>query len=172
MPVEVTAFVAVGSNLGDRCALLDYALRRLRATDGISRVRASPVYESSAVGPGAQPDYLNAVFELGTTLPPVELLSLLQTIENDAGRIRGERWAARTLDLDLLLYGNTAQAGPRLTLPHPRIAERNFVVYPLFDLVPHWRLPDGTAVAAMRERLADDGLRRRDAGLDDRPGHA
>jgi 2-amino-4-hydroxy-6-hydroxymethyldihydropteridine diphosphokinase len=130
------------------------------------------VYESLAVGPGEQPDYLNAVLELTTDVAAGALLELLQSIEHAAGRVRTQRWAARTLDLDLLLHGDTRQEQERLTLPHPRLAQRNFVVYPLCDLAPELRLPDGTALAELRRRLPSDGLRLADAVLCAEPGRA
>ena len=103
----------------------------------------SSVWETAPIGP-EQPDYLNAVARLDTELDPLQLLDALQEIERHQGRTRGERWSARTLDLDLLLYGDTAMATERLTLPHPRMSERNFVLYPLLDVADaNLMLPDG-----------------------------
>ena len=98
--------------------------------------------------------------------------ALLQAVEDAAGRVRSERWGARTLDLDLLLHGDTRCEQEHLTLPHPRMAQRSFVVYPLFDLAPALRLPDGTALADLRGRLAPDGLRSTRAALGPDAGHA
>ena len=102
------------------------------------------MYASRAVGPGEQPDYLNAVVKLATDLPALSLLDALQAIENTQGRVRTQRWAARTLDLDLLLYGEQIIDSPRLQVPHPRMGERGFVLYPLKDVTDaNWMLPDG-----------------------------
>jgi 2-amino-4-hydroxy-6-hydroxymethyldihydropteridine diphosphokinase len=160
MATEARAFVAAGSNLGEPRTQLLFATRELRATAGIHRLRSSPWYRSTAIGPGEQPDYLNAVFELHTTLAPLELLEALQRTEAQAGRVRAERWGPRTLDLDILLYDGLCVQDPRLTLPHPRLAERNFVVFPLHDLDPALVLPGGAVLAELRSSLGGHGLRR------------
>ena len=172
MPAEVTAYVSVGSNLGDRWGFLRHARERLGVEPGIARLRISPVYQSTAVGPGVQPEYLNAVLELRTSLPPHALFAALQSIERDAGRERIERWGPRTLDLDLLTHGEASQDDAHLTLPHPRLATRNFVVYPLYDLAPALVLPDGTSVAELRERLSPEGLSLAGSGPGGVPDHA
>jgi 2-amino-4-hydroxy-6-hydroxymethyldihydropteridine diphosphokinase len=165
MPADTTAFVAFGSNLGDRLAHLEFARARIGAAPRTRLVRASPLYRSTAIGPGRQPDYLNAVLELHTGLEPLALLDCLQSIEQAAGRTRTLRWGARTLDLDLLLHGAGTVSDARITLPHRRLAERNFVVYPLFDLAPDLILPCGTPLARLRNELPGDGLWR----LEDSP---
>lgn len=149
------AWIGLGSNLaGDtdgprmqlQCAV--DALAQLPDT----RVTAvSPVYRSPAMllpdgSSPEQPDYCNAVALLDTSLMPLALLDALQAIESRQGRIRAERWGARTLDLDLLLFGNAAFNDERLTVPHPGIAERRFVLQPLFDIAPDLALPDGRPV--------------------------
>ena len=123
-----TAYVSLGSNLGAREQHLCGALASMRTTEGVFDVVASPVYETQPVGPGRQGPYLNAAARLRTELSPEELLSRLLEIELEAGRVRGERNAARTLDLDLLLYGERRIETPFLTLPHPRMHERCFVL--------------------------------------------
>lgn len=151
-------FIALGSNLGEPLAQLTTALR---AIDGIADTRLlahSPWYRSRALGPGLQPDYLNGVAELETSLDARELLSRLQAIETAQGRERGERWTARTLDLDILLYGNLRLEEPGLSLPHPRMQTRNFVLYPLYDLAPDLVLPCGTALGSLLARCPRDGL--------------
>jgi len=131
------AYIAFGSNLGDRHAHLLAARERLCLTAGISCRAASSLYESQPCGgPGGQGFYLNAVLEIATVLEPFALLQLLQTIENENGRIRSERWSARTLDLDLLLYGDLILQSEELTLPHPRLHERAFVLLPLREIAP------------------------------------
>jgi 2-amino-4-hydroxy-6-hydroxymethyldihydropteridine diphosphokinase len=141
------AFVGVGSNLGDRWARLALAARALRATPRVALVRASRVWDSAAVGP-PQPRYLNAVLELETALPPRELLAALRAVERAAGRERRVRWGARTLDLDLLLYADLALEVAGLTVPHPAIASRRFVLAPLAELCPGHVVPGTGATVA------------------------
>lgn len=159
------AYVALGSNLGSREEHLRAAVAALRATPGVRDVKLSPVYETRAVGPGAQGPYLNAVARLETSLAPRALLDRLLEIERGEGRRRGpERNAARTLDLDLLLYGSRLLDEPGLELPHPRLHERAFVLEPLRDLAPqlvHPRL--GLPIETLAARVRDpEGVRRRD----------
>jgi 2-amino-4-hydroxy-6-hydroxymethyldihydropteridine diphosphokinase len=141
------AFVGVGSNLGDRWARLALAARALRATPRLALVRASRVWDSAPVGP-PQPRYLNAVLELETELPPRELLAALRQVERAAGRERRVRWGARTLDLDLLLYADLALEAAGLTVPHPAIASRRFVLAPLAELCPGRVVPGTGATVA------------------------
>jgi 2-amino-4-hydroxy-6-hydroxymethyldihydropteridine diphosphokinase len=136
------AYVGVGSNLGDRWAHLAFAARQLRADSRVALVRASRVWDSEPVGP-PQPRYLNAVLELETQLTASGLHALLQLTERGARRRRESRWAARTLDLDLLLYGDQVLQTPKLVLPHPGIVSRRFVLAPLAELCPD-RLVPGT----------------------------
>lgn len=143
------AFVAAGSNLGDRWANLGLAARALAAAPRVAVVRASHVWETAPLGP-PQPRYLNAVLELDTLLPPRALLAALQEVEAQARRQRGLRWGPRTLDLDLLLHGDQVLAEPGLTLPHPGLARRRFVLEPLCELAPDLVVPgDGRTVAAL-----------------------
>lgn len=138
------AYVGLGANLADPLAQLRAATLALSDMPQSQLAAVSPVYRSAAVGPGEQPDYLNAVAMLATTLPPLDLLDALQAIESRQGRVRDVRWGARTLDLDLLLYGDLVTDSERLTLPHPRLAQRNFVLLPLADIAPaNLMLPDG-----------------------------
>jgi len=135
--VEDQVYVAIGSNLGDREAHLAAGIAALRETRGIEVVRVSPLYETDPVGPLPQGPYLNGAIQLATSLDPAALLDRMLEIEAAEGRTRGrERNAPRTLDLDLLLYGNRRWSGPGLELPHPRLAERPFVLEPLRDLAP------------------------------------
>ena len=153
-----TAYVALGSNLGDRDARLACAVRALGSLAGV-RVRAcSPVYETDPVGPGEQGPYLNAVVVLDCDRSPAELLAALHDIEARAGRRRDRghaaRWSARTLDLDLLFFGDAAIDEPDLQVPHPRIAQRSFVLVPLCDLAPDLVHPTfGQPVSALLARL-------------------
>nr|WP_298890808.1 2-amino-4-hydroxy-6-hydroxymethyldihydropteridine diphosphokinase [uncultured Acinetobacter sp.] len=129
-----TSYIGLGSNLGDRLAYLRFAIEALSK---IGQVRVSRLYASPPMGPQDQPDYLNAVVELITTLSPLDLLDQLQAIEQDAGRVRKRHWGERTLDLDLLLYGQDQIHHPRLNVPHVGLMARDFVLLPLLDLVPH-----------------------------------
>jgi 2-amino-4-hydroxy-6-hydroxymethyldihydropteridine diphosphokinase len=152
----VRAYVGVGSNLGDRWATLALAAQRLRAVPGVALVRASRVYETAPVGP-PQPRYLNAVLELETTLPPHDLLARLQETELAGGRTRGTRWGARTLDLDLLLYGDLVVRTPELVVPHPGVVSRRFVLEPLDELCPDLVVPGvGVTVHELRQAAPRD----------------
>lgn len=134
-PQRGGVYIALGSNLGDRGAHIGGALRELGATPGIRVLNCSSVYETDPVGgPPGQGRFLNAVAELATTLAPEALLDRLQEIERGHGRERSVRNAPRTLDLDLLLYGDVRCSDARLTLPHPRMWEREFVLAPLAEL--------------------------------------
>ena len=152
MTAEVRrAFLALGSNLGDRWAHLRAAVAGLPAAEVAA---VSPVYETEPVGgPGGQGAYLNAVVELRTARSPRALLELGQALEQGAGRVRAERWGPRPLDVDVLLVGDLSVDEPDLVVPHPRMWERAFVLVPLHDLAPdvvgdaRWAALDRTGVA-------------------------
>lgn len=147
------AYLALGSNLGDRQRFLDGAVARLRAAPGVSVRRVSPYYETAPVGgPAGSGAYLNAVAEADTSLPPDRLLETLLDIEREFGRIRTEPNAPRTLDLDLLLYDGLVRAAPDPVVPHPRLHERRFVLQPLADLAPDFVHP--TLHQTVRELFA------------------
>lgn len=155
----VPVLIAFGSNLGERAETLRDAAAALADVGGVSQLRLSPLRETIALTPdGPDPDaprYLNAVATAQTTLSPYELLDELQRIETEYGRARGERWADRTLDLDLVLYGGKAIADERLTVPHPRAHERDFVLAPWLALDPHAVLMGHGRVADLLERIGD-----------------
>jgi 2-amino-4-hydroxy-6-hydroxymethyldihydropteridine diphosphokinase len=136
----VRAYVAVGTNLGDRWRHLALAARALRAVPRTAVVRASAVHDTAPMGP-SQPRFLNAVLELETGLPPEPLLDAMLAIEQAALRRRELRWGPRTLDLDLVLHGTAVISGPRLKLPHPGLAARRFVLTPLAELAPELVVP-------------------------------
>jgi 2-amino-4-hydroxy-6-hydroxymethyldihydropteridine diphosphokinase len=139
-----TAYIGLGSNLHDPLQQLRQAVRSLAALPDTRLERLSAIYRSAAVGPGRQPDYLNAVARLDTVIAAPELLARLHRIEAGQGRERRERWGARTLDLDLLLYGDATSDTAALTLPHPRMAQRDFVLVPLREACgENLLLPDG-----------------------------
>ena len=129
------ALVGAGANLGDRFGTLVAARERLGATDGVTRLAASALYRTKPVGVLDQPEFLNAVLGIETTLSPEDLLQVLLGIEQEFGRERHVRWGPRTLDLDLLAYEGVVRSTPALTLPHPRLWERNFVLVPLRELL-------------------------------------
>jgi 2-amino-4-hydroxy-6-hydroxymethyldihydropteridine diphosphokinase len=139
------AFIGLGSNLGEREQNLRAALERLSE---LGRLRSSAVRETDPVGVTDQPKFLNAVAELHTQLPARELLDRLLGIERDLGRDRSveTRWGPRTIDLDLLLFGDEVIDEPGLTVPHPRLAERGFVLEPLYEIDPELVLPDGRRI--------------------------
>lgn len=132
---EVTAFVALGANLGDAAQALRDALTALGDTPRVRLVRASSLYRTAPIQ-SSGPDYVNAVAEVSTSLNAMALLDALQAIEQQAGRERPYRNAPRTLDMDLLLFGGARIESPRLTVPHPRMAQRAFVMVPLAELAP------------------------------------
>jgi 2-amino-4-hydroxy-6-hydroxymethyldihydropteridine diphosphokinase len=131
------AYLALGSNLGDRLASLQAAVDELAGAAGVRIDALSRVYETAPVGGPPQDPFLNAVVAVDTELDPHELLALAQQLERDAHRVRGERFGPRTLDVDVLLYGDLALDDPDLVLPHPRMWERGFVLAPLRDVAPH-----------------------------------
>jgi 2-amino-4-hydroxy-6-hydroxymethyldihydropteridine diphosphokinase len=143
------AFIALGSNLGDRLGNLQEAVHGLAATAGVKVVRTSRVYETDPVGP-PQPDYLNAVVLVETTLSARRLLEACLAVERTMGRERKERWGPRIIDLDLLLYGREEIEEPGLTVPHPRMHERGFVLAPLLELDADPALPGGRRLADLR----------------------
>jgi 2-amino-4-hydroxy-6-hydroxymethyldihydropteridine diphosphokinase len=149
-----TAYLGLGSNLGDRAKYLSDALRLLRTLPGVRVTAVSPVYETKPVGLVDQPDFLNLVVALETDLPPAPLLAACQGVEYALGRKRDVRWGPRTLDIDLLCHGSVISADPALTLPHPRLTERAFVLVPLSALAPELKLGGKTAreLAAATDR--------------------
>lgn len=134
----VTCFIGMGSNLGDPEQQLQRAEAAMAGLEQSNLIRVSPYYRSLPLGPIDQPVYLNAVAELETDLDPYALLRALQEIETRQERRREERWGPRTLDLDLLLYGGARIVSSLLTVPHPGLTERDFVLYPLADIAPDW----------------------------------
>jgi 2-amino-4-hydroxy-6-hydroxymethyldihydropteridine diphosphokinase len=165
--IEEKVYIAMGSNLGDRDAHLAAGLAALRGSEGIEVVAVSPLYETDPVGPPPQGPYLNGAVQLATRLDPSALLDRLLAIEAAEGRMRGvDRNAPRTLDLDLLLYGDRKWAGPDLEVPHPRLAERPFVLEPLCDLAPNFVHPIlGETIEVLARRVRDPAAVRRRVSL-------
>ncbi|MEO6712967.1 MAG: 2-amino-4-hydroxy-6-hydroxymethyldihydropteridine diphosphokinase, partial [Mycobacteriales bacterium] len=154
------AVLSLGSNLGDRLATLSAALGLLAAADVVP-VALSPVFETDAVGGPEQPDYLNAIAIVETSRPPYELLDVAQAVESGLGRERSVRWGARTVDIDIVVFDDLVSDDPRLTLPHPRAAERAFVLVPWLLVEPDAVLPDGRRIDQLVRDLGSAGVRRR-----------
>jgi 2-amino-4-hydroxy-6-hydroxymethyldihydropteridine diphosphokinase len=150
------AVLALGSNLGDRAGTMLQAVRRIAEVDGVELLAASTFHESVAVKPDgpdeSAPGYLNAVVIIETALEPQPLLDAVHEIEDDLGRVRGERWADRTIDIDIVTFGDLQSATETLVLPHPRAAERDFVLAPWLEVDPDAELPGRGGVARL---LAD-----------------
>lgn len=161
---SVRAYVGIGSNLDDPPSQVRRAFQALAALPAGRCLARSPLYRTTPVGgPPGQPDYVNAVAALDTWLEPDALLTALQEIENVRGRVRNERWGPRTLDLDLLLYGALIRDDPRLTLPHPRLHERAFVLYPLYDIAPTLLLPGRGRLSEWLTSCSPSGMTRLDS---------
>jgi 2-amino-4-hydroxy-6-hydroxymethyldihydropteridine diphosphokinase len=147
------ALIGLGSNVGDRLQFLQRAVKQLGETIGVQVRDVSSVYETEPVGSAAQAWFLNAVVAVDTSLNPVTLLQQTQAIERALGRETTYHWGPRTIDLDILLYGNTQVNTATLTIPHAELCQRAFVMIPLLELVPGLVLPDGTEVSACLIRL-------------------
>ena len=162
----IIAYLGLGANLGDRSANIHNALSTLHSCPEIEVMQMSSLYETTPVGVTDQPDFLNGVAALRTTLPPRGLLDILLHIENQMGRTRNLRWGPRVIDMDLLLYGDQQIHLPGLTVPHPRLRQRAFVLVPLAEIAPDLLLPgdekNGTdAVENVLRNLSGEGNIRR-----------
>lgn len=155
-----TAYIGLGSNLDSPCQHIVAAFAALAALPATALTRRSSLYKSKPVGPRDQADFINAVAELETGLLPLALLDGLQAIENRHGRARGRRWGPRTLDLDLLLYGAEMINSERLTVPHPEMLKRAFVLAPLVEIRADCALPGGGALNGHLAALDRAGLER------------
>jgi 2-amino-4-hydroxy-6-hydroxymethyldihydropteridine diphosphokinase len=157
----VRGYLGLGSNEGDRRAALEAAQRRLPA-HGVEVVRSSSVYETAPQGEVTdQPDFLNACLEIETDLGPEGLLAACKAVERELGRpATGRRHGPRPIDVDVLLLGELEHRSGALVLPHPEVTARRFVLGPLLELEPHLRLPDGTRLAPLLERVRDQPMRR------------
>lgn len=152
------AYIALGSNLDGPQQHIERAPRDIAALAKTTLLKTSPLYRTAPIGPAGQPDFINAVCSIETALPPTTLLQALQQIEQQHGRLRKAHWGPRTLDLDILLYGRQHIATDALQVPHPRMAERNFVLKPLLDLDDTLRLPDGTPLAKLLANCPANGI--------------
>jgi 2-amino-4-hydroxy-6-hydroxymethyldihydropteridine diphosphokinase len=142
----VESYIGLGSNLGDREAMIYRAVDRIVTTPGVRGVVLSSLYHTEPWGFTRQPSFVNAVARVTTTLGPIQLLLILKGIERDLGRTRTFRWGPREIDLDLLLYGNRQIVRPGLVVPHPSMHERAFVLLPLRELWPDYRCPSGCSI--------------------------
>lgn len=156
-----TAYIGLGSNLASPTAQVLSARRDIAALSGVTEIAFSNLYASVPMGPQDQPDYINAVMGISTHLEPLALLYALQAIESAHGRVRGkQRWGARTLDLDLLLYNDQQINSEELTVPHPGIAHRAFVLHPLQDCNPDMVIAGKGNLADLIKRCPATGIRR------------
>jgi len=154
-----TVYIGLGANLDDPIAQLHNAVDALRNLAQCQLITVSKFYASKPMGPQDQPDYVNAVAMLSTSLAPEALLDSLQKIELEQGRQRkSERWGPRTLDLDILLFANDIINTPRLVVPHYGLCQREFVVYPLLELEPALILPDGRTLQSISNNVALNNL--------------
>ena len=151
-------YLGLGANLNNPLAQLKFAIEQLAQHEQIAVTACSSFYASKPMGPQDQPDYVNAVVALTTSLAPESLLDVAQRIEDASGRVRLRRWGERTLDLDVLLYDALRIDTLRLTVPHPGLQQREFVVLPLAEIAPQLILPDGTAIATLATTIARNGL--------------
>ncbi|MBK8162660.1 MAG: 2-amino-4-hydroxy-6-hydroxymethyldihydropteridine diphosphokinase [Gammaproteobacteria bacterium] len=158
----VRAYIGVGSNLDDPLRQVERAFAALADLPASRRLAVSSLYRSRPLGDIAQPDFINAVVLLETRLPAPELLDELLAIEERQGRTRrpGERWGPRSLDLDLLLYGDREFSSPRLTVPHPEMVRRDFVLYPMFEIDPELVIPGAGSLRDCLQRCPRRGLQR------------
>lgn len=148
--MAVMAFLGLGSNIGERLANLQAAVEELDRQSGLRVSASSRIWETDPVGGPPQPDFLNAVVQVETDLEPLDLLGACHRVESALGRVRDVRNGPRTIDIDVLLFDMLTLDDPRLSIPHPRMTQRGFVMLPLMDLDPHASLPDGTPLAAVR----------------------
>jgi 2-amino-4-hydroxy-6-hydroxymethyldihydropteridine diphosphokinase len=161
MEVWQPAYVGVGSNLGDPRSQVLAAFSALQSIQDTRVILTSPLYRSRPFGPVAQADFVNAVAAVLTRLRSAELLARLRAIEQQFGRPdQRQKWGPRVIDLDILVYGRERRQEPELTLPHPGIVERNFVLYPLADIAPDLDVPGFGRVSELKSRVVSEGLQR------------
>ncbi|CQD34334.1 2-amino-4-hydroxy-6-hydroxymethyldihydropteridine diphosphokinase [Yersinia mollaretii] len=155
----IRVYIALGSNQAMPLQQVKTALEALEHLPRTRLVVCSPFYRTKPLGPQDQPDFLNAVVALDTSLPPEQLLDHTQAIERNQGRVRKEqRWGPRTLDLDIMLYGDQVITTDRLTVPHYGLKEREFMLYPLADIAPDLIFPDGETLSARLKLVDKNGL--------------
>jgi 2-amino-4-hydroxy-6-hydroxymethyldihydropteridine diphosphokinase len=159
--LQVPAYIGLGSNLDDPIAQIRGAFQALERVDGLKIIARSGLYSSKPLGPQDQPDYANAAVGALTTLEPNALLHSLKALEAELGRSQPvERWGPRRIDFDILLYGSLRQDDSELTLPHPGLTQRNWVLYPLAEIAPALFVPGHATVRELAARLGDADLKR------------
>lgn len=158
MDYPVQAYIGLGSNLENPREQVSRALQEIDAIEGVKLIKASRWYQSKAVGPGNQPDFINGAAMIETSLDAHALLDQLQGIEQAHERVREIHWGPRTLDLDILLFDNQTINTERLTIPHAYITQRNFVLYPLADITCNLALPSGEGLESLLANCSNDGL--------------
>ncbi|MDD7804910.1 MAG: 2-amino-4-hydroxy-6-hydroxymethyldihydropteridine diphosphokinase [Endozoicomonas sp. (ex Botrylloides leachii)] len=156
--MSVTAYIALGSNLDHPQQYLKCAVGDIDAESGIRLIACSKLYRSDPVGQKNQPDYYNAVVSITTNLSPNDLLTCLQCIENKNGRVRNVHWGPRTLDLDILLYGDKILNTKQLVIPHYQMHLRPFVLYPLNDIAPNLVVPTHGKLSSLLDKVSFNGL--------------
>lgn len=153
-------YIGLGSNLENPALQIRNAVKAIKVIESTVMLSISSLYYSRPMGPQDQPDYMNAVAELTTSLSPIALLDALQKIESDAGRIRKDnQWGARILDLDILLFENKVIDSQRLIVPHYGLKEREFVLIPLHEIAPQLHLPDGESIEKLSKSIPTNGLK-------------
>lgn len=152
------SFLSLGSNLGDRLAHLTAAINQLANNPQIQILKVSSVYQTKPVGGPTQDDFLNAVVKIETEMLPKQLLAFVQSIENAQNRTRDIRWGPRTLDIDVLSYDDLVSLDEELTLPHPRIAQRAFVLVPLFEIEPYGQISGLGQIAQLYNQIPKDDV--------------
>jgi len=153
------AYIGLGSNLSEPIKQIQSAITEIEKIAQSRVVTVSSIYLSKPMGPQDQDDYINAVLALDTSLSAIELLDVLQTIEDKAGRVRKKnRWGARILDLDIILYGNDVIKSDRLVIPHYGMTEREFVLLPLAEIAPDLHLPNGNSVKFLSQNIANNDI--------------
>ncbi len=155
-----TAYLSLGSNIGDREAYLRAAVRIIKTHRFIKVTKLSGVYQTEPVGYESQRSFLNIVIEIGTPLSPQELLKNCRFIEEFLKRKRRVKWGPRTIDVDILLYGDAVVEDPELIIPHPEMSKRAFVLVPLLEIAPHATFPDGSKLQAHLDLLSSEGVER------------
>lgn len=157
---KVICYIALGSNLENPKQQILTAISEIENLKDIELKKRSSLYQTKAVGPGVQPDFINAVIEVETTLPPYELLQQLLLIEQSHGRIRTVKWGPRTLDLDILIYDGVRITTEILTVPHPRMLERAFVLVPLFEIAPELRFSNNELLSEIIKTISLQDLKK------------
>lgn len=151
-------YIGLGSNMESPRQHITTAIKALGEIQSTHTNKVSSLYKSKPVGPQDQNDYINAVAELETSLTPLDLLDKLQAIENEHGRVRNERWGPRTLDLDILMFGDEVINNERLTIPHPEMTNRSFVLMPLAEINADCLIPGKGLLSSLLISISQDGL--------------